>query len=595
MSTALPAQPVSSVEDVPATAAQLTWLRRTWIALILAIGGSVMAVNMADPDLWGHSLYGRELIETGKLAATTTGSFTSIGFRWINHENLAELLTAWIDMKFGPGGLILGKFALSMVVLGLILFQARRQNVGWGVAGTCAILAAHGLAFHWHFRPQIIGYTLFTVMITALSWIFEGWEGRWNIRHWRALPKFDHEGVPYHWKRMRCLWLAFPFFAFWTNAHGSFAAGVAVFGAYLVFRSVEAACQWGWDAEGRIRRFALMCFLALLGTCATPYHLELHQWMLNAIGHSQPEICDWKPIALFSLDAGVFWILTLVTFFAYKRSRLEKDFTQITILLLVGWQAVSHVRHLTFLAILVALWIPPHLQSAWKRIFENAPPAQDVPLRSEFVKWAIAGMIAAMAFIGYKSAPCLTRVDVDRSFYPVNAMQFMEDEHLRGRTVVTFNWAQYALACFAQEPDPLVRSTVAIDGRYTTCYSPETIDLYFDFILGKDYKGARYRSPRSGPINPDKALTHCSPELFVLDRNQKSSVRTMEAHQDQWTLLYQDSLAQIWGLKSRFDNPLSNDYLHPSRRDITEISQQGRVAYPALPVPRITWQSAMRY
>ena len=38
---------------------------------------------------------------------------------------------------------------------------------------------------------------------------------------------------------------------------------------------------------------------------------------------------------------------------------------------------------------------------------------------------------------------------------------------------MTFNWAQYALACFAEEPDPLRRSTVAIDGRYTTCYSPE--------------------------------------------------------------------------------------------------------------------------
>lgn len=594
MSTALPTQTVSSTTDTPATESQLMWLRRAWIALILVSGSSLMAFNMADPDLWGHSLYGREVIQNGKLPQTTTGSFTSIGFRWVNHENLAELITAWVEMNLGSTGLILGKFALSLIVLGLILFQARRLGVGWGVAGTCAMLAAKGLAFHWHFRPQVIGYTLFTVMIVALSWVFEGWEGQWNLRHWRALPKFDHEGVPYHWKRVRCLWLALPFFAIWTNAHGSFAAGLAVYIAYLVLRSVEAACQWGWGAEGRIRRFALMSFVALLGTCATPYFLELHQWMLHAIGHSQPEICDWKPIELWTWDAAPFWILVGISVFAFKRSRLPKDFTQITILVLVGWQAVSHVRHQTFLAILVALWIPPHLQSAWKRMSEGPPQVQEVPLRSELANWTIACLCGLIALVGFRTAPSLMHLEVDREFYPVNAMQFMEDQHLRGRTVVTFNWAQYALACFAQEPDPLVRSTVAIDGRYTTCYSPETVDIYFDFIHGKNYKGERYRSPRSGPVNPDKALTHCNPELFVVDRRQQPTVKTLEAHQDQWTLLYQDQLAQVWGLKSRFDDPQSRDYIHPSRRNISEAVQKGTVPYPALPVTRINTQTAMR-
>lgn len=594
MSTAFPAQPVTSTEDLPATAGQVAWLRRSWIALILMLGSSLLAFNQADPDLWGHSLYGRQWIETGKHPQTTTGSFTSIGFRWINHENIAEIVTASVEMTLGNAGLLAGKMILGLIVLSLILFQARRQKVGWGVAGASALLAAQGMAFHWHFRPQILGYTLFAVMIVTLSWAFEGWEGRWNLRHWRALPKFDHEGVQYNWKRIRCLWLAFPFFALWTNTHGSFAAGVAVFVAYLVFRSLEAACQWGWGAEGRIKRFALMSFLAILGTCATPYHLELHKWMLGAIGHAQPEIMDWMPIQLLSAESGPFWILALTSVMALKRSRHSKDFTQLAILLLVGWQAVSHIRHLTFLSLLVGLWMPPHLQSAWKRMFESNAPANEIPPRAELVKWATVCLLGATAFVGIRAYPAFTRLEVNRGMYPVHAMQFMEDLQLRGRSVVTFNWAQYALACFAQEPDPLRRSTVAIDGRYTTCYSPETIDIYFDFILGKDYKGKRYRSPRSGPINPDKALTHMNPELVVLDRHQKASERTMKEHQDTWVLLYQDSIAQVWGIKTRFDNPQSKDYVHPDRRDITDIPQKGHVPYPALPVQRITWQTAMR-
>ena len=186
--------------------------------------------------------------------------------------------------------------------------------------------------------------------------------------------------------------------------------------------------------------------------------------------------------------------------------------------------------------------------------------------------------------MGVRLAPQLSRLEVDASQYPVAAMQFLEERQLRGRTVVTFNWAQYALACFAQEPDPLRRSTVAIDGRYTTCYSPEVIDIHFDFLFGKDDSGKRYRSPRSGPIDPEKALRHGSPELFVLNRHQQGTVRILEAHRDEWTLLYQDSLAQVWGRKQRFDTPGEFDYLSPEQRQINDAPADGRVAYPALPV-----------
>lgn len=577
------AQSLLATDDQVATSAQVSVLTAMWVLFILVTGGLVMGMNEADPDLWGHSLFGRDWIETGRLAKATTGSYTAIGFHWINHENLAELLTAWTEMRFGPTGLVVGKFLLSQLVLGLILFQARRQQVSWGVAGVCALLAACGLAFHWHFRPQVLGYTMFSGMLVSLSWIFEGWEGRWNLRPWKSPPLALDEGAEYSWKRMRCLWLSFGLFAVWTNTHGSFAAGLAIFVAYLVLRSVEAVCLWGWSAEGRIRRYVLMSCAAVLGTFATPYGFALHRWMLAAIGHPQPEILDWQPIPLFTAEALPFWALVGVTLFSLRYTRLPKDFTQMMILGLVGWQAVSHIRHLTFLALLVAFWIPPHLQSAWQRITESPDKKAPTPLSQSSAQWACVCLLIGTVFMGVRLAPRVSRLEVDAGQYPVAAMQFLEERQLRGRTVVTFNWAQYALACFAQEADPLLRSTVAIDGRYTTCYSPEVIDIHFDFLFGKDYPGQRYRSPNSGPIDQERALRYGHPELFLLNREQRGTVRILEAHQDQWTLLYQDSLAQVWGLKQRFDTPGGTDYLTPERRQISDAPQRGRVAYPAIP------------
>ena len=594
MSTTLSEQSAQSIvapADEVATTAQILTLQRLWIVFILATGGLIMGMNQADPDLWGHSLYGRDWIETGRLAKTTTGSFTSIGFRWINHENLAELLTAWTEMRFGQIGLTVGKFLLSQVVLGLVLFQARRHRVGWGIAGFSVVVASIGLGYHWHFRPQILGYTMFSGMLVALSWIFEGWEGRWNLRHWKALSLFTHEGVEYHWKRMRCLWLSFGLFAVWANTHGSFAAGLAVFVAYLVFRTIEALSLYGREAEGRLRRFVLMIGVAVLGTGLTPYGLDLHVWMLKSIGHAQPEICDWQPLTLLDSMAFPFWTVVAVAAFSLRFSRLPKDFTHLMILGLVGWQAVSHVRHVTFLALLVAFWIPPHLQSAWQQITADSGKTSDTPLYQSTVQWACLILLVGVIFMGNRLVPQLCRIEVNTAEYPVAAMQFMEDWKLRGRTVTKFGWAQYELACFAQEPDPLRRSTIAFDGRFTTCYSPEVVDIYFDFDFGKQYTGKRYRSPNSGPIDPEKALRNASPELFVLCRKFKESVQILEAHRDEWTLLYQDSLAQIWGLKARFDTPGTADYVPPEARQIGDALQAGKVPYPALPVVRESHES----
>ncbi|MCA9080011.1 MAG: hypothetical protein KDA58_05600, partial [Planctomycetaceae bacterium] len=57
-----------------------------------------------------------------------------------------------------------------------------------------------------------------------------------------------------------------------------------------------------------------------------------------------------------------------------------------------------------------------------------------------------------------------------------------------------------------------------------------------------------------------------------------------QTHQNEWTLLYQDSLAQVWGRRDLFDNPECPRYLSPSRRQIGDEQQHGYVAWPATPV-----------
>ena len=50
-----------------------------------------------------------------------------------------------------------------------------------------------------------------------------------------------------------------------------------------------------------------------------------------------------------------------------------------------------------------------------------------------------------------------------------------------------------------------------------------------------------------------------------------------------WVLLYQDSLAQLWGRGKKYDDPRSPSYLPPEEGHITEKAQTGYAPWPALP------------
>src|SRR5690606_735629 len=110
---------------------------------------------------------------------------------------------------------------------------------------------------------------------------------------------------------------------------------------------------------------------------------------------------------------------------------------------------------------------------------------------------------------------------VYRHMYPVDAVQWMTFKGIHGKLVVSFNWAQYAIAALAPN------TKVAFDGRFRTCYPQEIVDKSFDFLLG-DNNGGRYRRADAGPIDPTAILELGQPDLVLVDRQYQHSVKVME-------------------------------------------------------------------
>src|SRR6187402_2609183 len=96
------------------------------LAVLLACGCS-LSLNVADPDLWGHIQYGRDCWNHG-LPATTTYSYIANGYRWVNHELVAEFVLFAVNDTFGGRGLLVMKALLGWLVIGLITHNAWKKG-----------------------------------------------------------------------------------------------------------------------------------------------------------------------------------------------------------------------------------------------------------------------------------------------------------------------------------------------------------------------------------------------------------------------------------------------------------------------------------
>ncbi len=562
---------------------------RTLFFIAVALGCAMaMAPSVTGPDLWGHVQYGRDVLADGEIPATTTYSFTAQGYRWINHENLAEILLAVGADTIGATGLAITKCLLSLFVIVLILWNARRQGAGVMTASAVALLVAVNLAFHWSVRPQLLSYVYFTLLVVLLNWCFRGWRGQWHLPTIKiGSGEVKQADLQYSHRRMRLLWLASILFLFWANSHGGFVAGYCLYVAYLSCRTLEVIVQKGRDGLGMVRRLILMIVVAGLATLVNPYGPGLHRWLLESLTTPRPEIIEWAAPELWTLDSVKLWLLVGLFVASLAMIGRRYDFTHMVLMLLTLWQSLEHQRHLPFFAILFGFWMPRHVELLFRQLRISRDDEQfDTELSPVMRRLVLGGVCGALVLLGGRLYFRVSDLKVDRASYPVAAMQYIEDRGLSGRMVVSYNWAQYVIAAFGAESADDHGIQVAFDGRFRTCYPQEIVDMHFDLLQGDGSPTQRWRSPNSPPVDGGRVLKFKEPDLVLLNRFQPHSTKVMQEHRDQWTLLYQDGLAQLWGKRSKYDEPHSAGFIQPSDRIINNDEQTGYASWPAMPIRR---------
>lgn len=566
------------------------------LAVVLA-GVVAISPNVADPDLWGHVQYGRDLLRDG-LATKTTYSYVAQDQPWINHENVMEVALALGADYLGPLGLVFAKMLAGLILLLAVLHACRKQGAGLLASALILLLTASGVAHYWSLRPQLFSFAAYAFMLALLQWCFEGWAGSWQF----SGPRGEGQGAredgqtscpanliinrTFH-LRISWLWLIPLVMIAWTNAHGGFLAGCAIFATYLFLRSCEAYWQAGHRAIGTIKRFAVWALATLFATFLNPYGYNFHLWLLEDLRVPRPEITEWLPPNLGDPQSLPLLLLIATLCLCLVVSRRSWDATHLVILVATLWQSLAHQRHIPFFALSLAFFLPRHIEDVIARITQRSAAKAAGESDANSGRRPIGvGLVLAMCgvfgVLGWKLYERGSDLKVHRNVYPVSALQFMADHQLRGRVVCTFNWAQYVLSAFpkvGEQPELLVH----VDGRCRTSYSQAMLDEHLDFLFGVQPASQRYRDPQSA-FDPVQALEHGQPNLVLIDRGQPHSVLVMQSRASRWVLLYQDARAQLWGRRERYDDPESLDFLPRDVRRIGNEPQVGHVTWPALPV-----------
>ena len=426
--------------DGPGTDRQIGLLQRVlasgpWIVVALVVSPIVVR-TVADPDLWGHTRFGLDMLATHTLPRDDPYSFTQ-DVPWINHEWASELIMGGAYRAAGPIGLVVLKAAL--VAAFFALMAGAYANASPVVVGPVLFLVAWGTAYLTStLRPQLwtlIGVALICrlLMTTPRAW--------WLV----ALPSL---------------------FAVWVNLHGGWIVGA---GLLVVWTGVQM-CR----SQAPRALIAGVALLSALATLVNPYSWQMWAFLAGTVRMSR-DIAEWRPLLTLPALDWIPWLLVVIGVIVFAFSKRRPPIERLAMTAMLAYSALRVARTAPLCVVAAAVLMRPSVVAT--RF--NVPLTFDPPSRS-----ALRGLAVALLALAVISGAVMTRlarcIPIAGDWSPdLVAGQALIDSNVRGKMVTWFDWGEYALWHLGGGG-----LRVSMDGRRETIYSDTVLEEHFALYEG---------------------------------------------------------------------------------------------------------------
>jgi hypothetical protein len=412
------------------------WWVRLAVFLFLAIA---VSRTVADVDLWGHVLFGRDIVNQREIPVIDPYSFTS-DRPWVNHEWLAESVMYLSYWMMGPTGLVALRLLTIVLTAWIVSASLRAEHVSQAGRDLLIMLGVIlTLPRTQHVRPQLFSVLLFGVLLLILIRADKG--------------------------HRRPLWLVPPLMAAWANLHGGWMVGLGTFGLWSAWELIRDA---RWTARAQT---VLILGLSVLATLVNPYGWGLWRFLWETVGVGRADIGEWSPITSISPGVLTLWLtaVLLAVWSAIRTGRAQR-WNYLLLVAVLGLLSYRVSRLDAFFGLAVVMLLQPRVLRGADASVARVPTRRGIR-GSAALPISVALLTPMILSASRRPLSC---IEMDRvSFLPEGAaVAFARTNHLRGRMLTFFDWGEYAI--WHLSPD----IQVSIDGRRETVYSPSQIDRH---------------------------------------------------------------------------------------------------------------------
>lgn len=461
-----------------------------------AIFLSIVLVNsskIVDTDVWWHLKVGEYIWQNQVIPKADFYSFTNAGHPWITHEWLAEV----IFYLAGRTGGFYGLFLLNLSILAAVYLLAGRLiylRAERDLTLTTVILVACKVftSIFWVTRPHLIGYLFFVSYLLILE--------------------LFHRGRNY-------TWLLPPIMLLWVNTHGSYIMGVVLLLLHIAAGVVPlnfGKLSAEFLTRPQRKKLLLTLVFVIAAIFANPNTYKLLYYPFFTVNSRQivNNIAEWaspdfhNPV--FKAFLAYFFLVFAVLIVSKKSVRLR----DLLYLGLFTYLAMFGARNIALFMFISGPILGEHAAG-----FLNQSRKQKQVL---WLNWLLLAVI--LGYTAY-SLPAQGAIEqrADRQEFPVQAVEYMRRQDLKGTVLNEYDWGGYLI--WSRFPD----NRFFIDGR---------TDIYEDKVLPDYVKIVK--------LHPDgyRLLQKYNPDYILLKVNAPLNL-LLEAKGD-WRLIYEDKVTKLY-------------------------------------------------
>jgi hypothetical protein len=434
------------------------------VAMLLVV--TISARSPLDPDMWWHIRSGEMTLKNGSPLLTDVFSFTRYGSEWTNHSWLSQVI---LFQAFNLGsftGLAVYTALLAVISMGLVYRLIEGPPL---LKAFLTILCSTACALVWTPRPQMFSLVFFA----GLLFLLDG----------------------YKRDKRRPLWLIPIIFVLWSNLHAGFSIGLALLAVFIASEAANRIFLYSSDeclSWREIRQLAIWSVMAIPAVLLNPNGIKTWLIPFQTVGITalQNLIQEWASPDFHNLPQQVIlWLLVLLVI-SFSLAGKRMTMGDILIPLAFAYMTFLARRNVSMFAMAVVPALSRGLLAAWGNWHERIDAEggfaailqkyhisirrfknQEVdPAISRIINLGMIGFLGALAFgrLGIMSLnPIIERnLQID---YPVEAMNWIRDNHISGNLLNEYNWGGYLIFTSPQTP-------VFVDGR---------TDLFGDEIIGE--------------------------------------------------------------------------------------------------------------